>query len=293
MDAHLRELRYFAAVADELSFTRAAARLFVSQPALSKQIRALERRLGFELFERRSREVVLTGQGAELLPAAREVLETWDGAYARARALDRPPTLTVGMQTAVGRDLQRRALARFRELAPGWSVSLRLVGWDDPTAGLADGSSDVAFVWLPVTSAGISARTLARERRWVALPDDHPLAGRTEIAFADLLDEPFIALPREAGPLRDFWLATPARGGRPPRIGAEAAAPDEVFEAVVSGLGVVLLAEGNAGLYRRPGVTCRPVLGLEPAELAVAWRGADGRAAPRLFMEGLESVDRL
>ncbi|GAA4132609.1 LysR substrate-binding domain-containing protein [Actinomadura keratinilytica] len=287
MDAHLRELRYFAAIADELNFTRAAARLFVSQPALSKQIRALERRLGFELFERRGRGIALTPQGAALLPAVRDVLDVWDRAYAETRVLGRPRTLVVGMQTAVGRDLQRRALRRFRELAPGWTVSLRLVGWDDPSAGLADASSDVAFVWLPVPTAGISTRTLAGERRHVALPDDHPLAARAEIDFADLLDEPFIALPAAAGPLRDFWLALDARGGRPPRIGAEATAPDEVFEAVSSGLGVVLLAEGNTRLYQRPGVVCRPVRGLTPAELAVAWRTDDTREITRLFLTAL------
>ncbi|GAA4106425.1 LysR substrate-binding domain-containing protein [Actinomadura miaoliensis] len=290
MDAHLRELRYFAAIADELNFTRAAARLFVSQPALSKQIRALERRLGFELFERRGREIALTPQGAALLPAVRDVLGTWDRAYAETRALDRPRTLVVGMQTAVGRDPQRHALRRFRELAPDWTVSLRLVGWDDPTAGLADASSDVAFVWLPVPAAGVRTHTLVGERRHVALPDDHPLAARAEIDFADLLDEPFIALPATAGPLRDFWLALDARGGRPPRIGAEATAPDEVFEAVSSGLGVVLLAEGNTRLYQRPGVVCRPVRGLAPAELAVAWRADDTREITRLFVAALRGA---
>ncbi|MBA9006746.1 LysR family transcriptional regulator [Thermomonospora cellulosilytica] len=290
MDAHLRELRYFAAVAEELNFTRAAARLFVSQPALSKQIRALERRLGFELFERRPRALALTEQGAALLPAARRILADWDRAYAECRAIGRPRTLVVGMQTAVGRDLQRRAMARFRERAPGWRISLRLVGWDDPSAGLADATSDVAFVWLPVPAEGIAVHVLARERRWVALPEGHPLADHAEVPFADLLAEPFVALPEQAGPLRDFWLAAGHRDGRPPVIGAEATAADEVFEAVASGLGVALVAEGNAALYRRPGVVCRPVTGLPPAELAVAWRADDPRQAPRAFVACLREA---
>ncbi|MBX6768599.1 MAG: LysR family transcriptional regulator, partial [Actinomadura rubrobrunea] len=264
-------------------------RLSVSQPALSKQIRSLERRLGFALFERRGREIALTRQGAALLPAVREVLRAWDRAYADVRALGGPRTLVVGMLTAVDREPQRRALRRFREQAPDWTVSLRLVGWDDPTAGLADASSDVAFVWLPVPSPGIRTRTLATERRHVALPDDHPLAARTEIAFTDLLDEPFIAPPAAAGPLRDLWLASDARRGRPPRIAAEAASPDEALDAVASGLGVALLAEGNALLYQRPGVVCRPVRGLAPAELAVAWRADDTREITRLFVASLRS----
>jgi DNA-binding transcriptional LysR family regulator len=284
MDAHLRELRYFVAVAEELHFTAAAARLFISQPALSKQIRALEQRLGFPLFDRQPSGVILTAQGRTLLPVVRDLLADWDRVYAEARNVGRTRQLVLGMQTAVGRDLQRQALERFRERAPDWTVSLRLVGWNDPTAGLADGTSDLAFVWLPVPGDGIETRLLASERRWVALPTNHRLASLDEIPFAELLDEPFVALPANAGPLRDYWLATDARGGRRPRIALEAAAPDEVFEAVAAGIGVALIAEGNARIYKRPGVVYRLVPDLGPAELAVAWRSADDREIIRLFV---------
>ncbi|TQM26511.1 LysR family transcriptional regulator [Nocardia bhagyanarayanae] len=287
MDVDLRDLRYLIAVAEEANFTRAAARVFVSQPALSKQIRALERRLGFELFERTPRGVVLTAQGAELLPTAREMLERWDRAYPRAQAIGRPQTLVVGMQTAVGRDLQRRAISRFRAAAPDWTVSLRLVGWSDPTAGLADASSDIGLVWLPIPLDGLRTRVLRRESRGVMLPEGHPLADHATVAFTDLLDEPFVALPRAAGPLRDHWLAIDARDGHPVRVGAEATGADETFEAIASGLGVALVAAGNADLYRRPGLVFRPVDGLEPAELAVAWRGDDTRSATALFVDCL------
>jgi DNA-binding transcriptional LysR family regulator len=288
MDAHLRELRYFVATAEELTVTAAAARLFVSQPALSKQLRALERRLGFDLFVRQPRGLALTSQGSALLPVARSMLEAWDRGYAEARALSHPRQLVVGMQTAVGRDLQRPAVQRFRDRAPGWTVSLRLVGWDDPTAGLADGTSDVAFVWLPIPSSGdIATRVLIREPRWVALPDGHGLAERAEIPFGLLLDEPFVALPAAAGILRDFWLAVDARP-TPPVIAAEATAADEVLELVSAGVGVALIAEGNARLYKRPGLTFRPVLGLPPAELALAWRQSDVREILQTFINSVE-----
>ncbi|MCP2288707.1 LysR family transcriptional regulator [Nocardia amikacinitolerans] len=287
MDVDLRDLRYLIAVAEEANFTRAAARVFVSQPALSKQIRALERRLGFELFERTPRGVTLTAQGAELLPTAREMVERWDRAYPRAQAIGRPQTLVVGMQTAVGRDLQRRAISRFRAAAPDWTVSLRLVGWSDPTAGLADASSDVGVVWLPIPLDGLRTRVLRRESRGVMLPEGHRLADHATVAFTDLLDEPFVALPRAAGPLRDHWLAIDARDGHPVRVGAEATGADETFEAIASGLGVALVAAGNADLYRRPGLVFRPVGGLAPAELAVAWRGDDSRSATALFVDCL------
>ncbi len=288
MDVHLRELRYFVAVADELNVTRAAERLFVSQPALSKQLRVLERQLGFRLFDRVPSGVVLTRQGAALLPAARDLLERWGAGVERARAAAPAGMLVIGMQTAVGRGLQQEALRRFRTAMPGWEVSLRLVGWDDPRGGLADGSSDVAFIWLPVP-AGLRTYVLAREERGVAMPADHRLAGLAEIPFAELRDEPFIALPPAAGALRDFWLGLDVREDEPV-IGVTANTAEEVFEAVTSGLGVVLVAEGNARLYDRPGMTYRPVKGLPPGELAIAWR--EGNATPQVlaFIDALRQV---
>jgi DNA-binding transcriptional LysR family regulator len=110
-----------------------------------------------------------------------------------------------------------------------------------------------------------------------AMPDGHPLAGRDVIDFADLLDEPFLALPQSAGPLRDYWLAVDARGGRPPLIGAEIASTDETYEALVDGRGVCLLAAGNAPLISLGGVTTRPVHGIAPSQLALAWRFDDTR----------------
>jgi DNA-binding transcriptional LysR family regulator len=288
MDVHLRELRYFVAVAEELNVTRAAERLFVSQPALSKQLRVLERQLGFRLFERVHSGVVLTRQGEVLLPVARELLERWTGGLEATRAAAPTGTLVIGMQTAVGRGLQQAALRRFRQAMPGWEVSLRLVGWDDPSGGLHDGSSDVAFVWLPVPP-GVKTYVLATEGRGVAMPADHPLAGLAEVPFGALRDEPFIALPAAAGPLRDFWLGLDVRKDEPV-VGVTANTPEEVFEAVTGGLGVVLVAEGNAALYKRPGMAYRPVTGLPPAELAIAWREGDKSPQVVAFIDALRHV---
>ncbi|MEV4106563.1 LysR family transcriptional regulator [Nonomuraea sp. NPDC049695] len=284
----MRELRYFVAVAEELNVTRAAERLFVSQPALSKQLRVLERQLGFPLFERVHGGVELTRQGEALLPTARELLERWAAGAESARAAAPAGTLVIGMQTAVGRGLQQAALRRFWAAMPGWEVSLRLVGWDDPSGGLADGSSDVAFIWLPVPT-GLETYVLATEGRGVAMPADHPLAELPEIPFGALRDEPFIALPPAAGPLRDFWLGLDARDDEP-LIGVTANTPEEVFEAVTSGLGVVLVAEGNATLYNRPGLVYRPVTGLPPGELAIAWREGDRSPQVAAFINALRQV---
>jgi DNA-binding transcriptional LysR family regulator len=109
------------------------------------------------------------------------------------------------------------------------------------------------------------------------MPDSHPLASHDVVDFADLLDEPFLALPHGAGPLRDYWLGADARDGRPPRIGAEIASTDETYEALVDGRGICLLAAGNTPLITLGGVTTRPVRGLSPCQLALAWRAGDTR----------------
>ncbi|WP_369240690.1 LysR family transcriptional regulator [Streptomyces sp. R21] len=278
-DVHGRDLRYFVAVADELHFTRAAERLYVSQPALSKQIRALEGQLGVELFHRDRHGVALTAAGTELLPHARRVLGAWEegaAAVERARAAQRS-TLVVGMSTSPGRGGLLPAIrSRFTSAFPEATVRLKQVSWDDPTAGLADAATDVAFVWLPLPDARRYAWTVvAEEPRLVALPDTHPLAAREEVDFADLADEPFLALPESAGPLRDYWLALDARDGRAPRIGAEIASTEETYEALVAGLGVCLVAAGNAPLISLGGVTTRPVRGIGPSRYALAWRRED------------------
>ncbi|WP_328423889.1 LysR family transcriptional regulator [Streptomyces sp. NBC_00443] len=290
MDVHVRDLRYFVTVAEELHFTRAAERLYVSQPALSKQVRALERQLGVELFRRAPQGVTLTEAGTALLPHARRVLDAWSqgaAALEAARAVARG-TLVVGMSTSPGRGGLLPAIrSRFTATHPETALRLRQVSWEDPTAGLADGEAEVAFVWLPLPDAGRYGWTVvAQEPRLVALPEAHPLAARAEVDFTELLDEPFLALPASAGPLRDHWLALEERGGRLPRIGAEIASTEETYEALVAGLGVCLVAAGNAPLVSLGSVVTRPVRGLSASRYALAWRREDaGRPLVRAYAE--------
>ena len=288
MDVHLRELRALVAVADEGTVTGAATRLHLAQPALSKQLQALEREVGAALLERRPRGVVLTEAGRALLDHARAAVAAWDAGRAAVRATIKEARLVIGMQTAVGRGLQRAAMRRFAELAPDVTPSLRLVGWDDPSAGLGDGSSDVAFVWLPLDRPPVDVLPVATEPRHVALPADSPFSSARAVPFADLLDEPFVALPASAGPLRDWWLATDARAGRPAVVGAVAETADAALEEVASGLGVALVAAGNGELYRRPGVVTRPVTGIAPAVLALAWRADERRPVVAAFVRAVE-----
>lgn len=287
MDVHVRDLRYFVAVAEELNFTRAANRLFISQPTLSKQIRQLEQSLRTPLLERDRRSVVLTAAGRALLAHAGRIIEQWEDAQHDVAEVvsQRERVLTVGFQNRIGRGLIPAVTAKMGTLLPDWRLKFRQVSWCDPSAGLAGGEVDVAVTWLPVPDIGeFTWKVVSTEERWVALPVEHPLARRTTIPFAELVSEPFIAHPQSAGALRDFWLAADHRQ-EPARVVAEAENPDESFELVAAGVGVVLLPAENAEISQRADIVFRPVLGLSPSRLAVVWRTKDRREAVRVFAD--------
>jgi len=301
MDVRVRDLRYLIAVADQASFSRAAERLYLSQPALSKQIRVLEAELGVTLLERTPGGVTPTAAGTVLLERARQIVEIWNEAQAATRSAARTQAqvLRVGTLTAIGRSLYPSVVDDFTEAMPGWRIDLRAISWSDPTAGLADATTDAAFVWLPLPgSAGLelSHHVLASERRFLAVSSHHQLAHRSALTLADIEAEPLVALPASAGSTREFWLADDVRTAGPARIAAEANSPDEKFEMVATGTASVLLAEGNVALYSRPGIVCIPVTDLPPARLAVAWRAGDRRAAVHEFVRACRdaaSVGRL
>ncbi len=167
-------------VAEELNFTRAAERLHLSQPALSKQIRGLERTLRAQLFRRDRRQVELTAAGTALYAVARSLLRDWDDGVAvvsDAAAQD-ARVLRVGTLTSIGRALYPAITDQFAKRQPGWQVELHAYGWGDQTAGLRDRAADAAFVWLPIDAAEIETEVLATERRFVAISARHPLADR-------------------------------------------------------------------------------------------------------------------
>lgn len=289
MDVDTRLLRYFTAVAEEGNLTRAAERLYVSQPALTKQIRQLERELGLTLFTRSRSGMALTGAGRELARNAPAVLSSWSHTLRAVRAAESRATrlLRVGFVASAANELTQPAIAEFVRRRPGWQVRLTQPPWDDPTGGLADGQADAALLRAPFPGQDdMEFETLITEDRWVALPASHRLAGREVIPFAELLDEPFVATPAASGRWRDYWLATDERGGREAIIGAVAHNPDEWLNAIAGGLGVSLTPAATARFYQRPDVAYRPVDGVSPSRVVVArprttagGAGADNPAA--------------
>lgn len=219
MDIDTRLLRHFAAVCEEGQLTAAAARLRVSQPALSKQILLLEERLGVELFRRSRGGMTPTAAGNALAAHTTAVLGSWDGALRATRdaAALGGATLRVGFEGGTINLVDHRTVTDFVRRMPGWQVEIRQNSWFDPAAGLTAGEVDLALWHAPHWMAQRYAMSpLGVDDRCVALSAGHRLAGRGVIDFADLLEEPFVAMPQEAGHWRDYWLATEERGA-PPR----------------------------------------------------------------------------
>jgi DNA-binding transcriptional LysR family regulator len=274
MDVDTRLLRYFAAVAAEGNLTRAAERLFVSQPALTRQIRQLESQLGMRLFTRSRAGMALTAAGQALAGGTPAVLAGWDQALAEARAAASRAArvLRVGFMSSAANEATQQIIAAFARRRPGWRVDMRHAAGSDPTAGLASGDADVALLRLPFPGQDdVRIEVLLTEPRWAALPAGHPLAAREQIPFRDLWDEPFVAAPAETGWWRDYWLATSERQGHPVRIGAVTDQPDTWLTAIANGAGVALVPESAARYYARPGITYRPVTGVSPSQVCVAW----------------------
>lgn len=273
----LRLLRCFVAVAEEGTLTRAAERLFVSQPALTKQIRQLETRLGVRLFTRSRTGMALTEPGRTLAERAPALLAGWDQALRETRSAARRAarSLRVGFLASAANEATPRIITEFTRRRPGWRVEMRQATWSDPSAGLADGEVDAALLRLPLTGQdALRTAVLFTEPRWVALPEGHPLAARDTIPFRDLWDEPFVAAPPETGRWRDHWLAADEREGHPVRIGAVTDQPDDWLSAIANGYGIALAPASAARFYARPGITYRPVTGVSPSRVAVAWAAA-------------------
>ncbi|MET8703995.1 LysR family transcriptional regulator [Kitasatospora sp. NPDC058032] len=274
MDVDTRLLRSFAAVCEEGQLTAAAARLFVSQPTLTKQIRQLESLLGVELFERSRRGMAPTRAGWALAAHAGSLLTGWEEALraTRSAAADQGSTLRVGFEGGIINLMSRRTVTDFARRMPGWQVELRQNNWFDPTSGLASGEIDLTLWHAPPSlSERYGVAVLGEEARCAALPAGHRLATRAVIDFEELLDEPFVAIPHEAGHWRDYWLAVRERGGRPVRIGAVAHNTDEWLAAVVCGQGVGFAPETMSRLAAREDVAYRPVRGLSPSQVGLYW----------------------
>jgi len=275
----LRQLRYFVAVAEELHFGRAAARLHIASPSLSQQIKALERDLAVRLFDRSSTGVALTSAGAELVPKARRALEAADEVEDAARRIadGRSTELRLGFLAFSLTSTTRRLLTEFGRHAPAVTVQLRQHEWDDPSAGLLGGTTDAAFVRLPFTGVDtLEVLVIEREPVLVVAGRDHRLAGRDHVLVGDLVDEPWL----EAGLVTDpvfarSWYLRDQRSDTLQTVASRSGTVEEWLAEIAFGRGINLIPAGMAEEYRRPGLVFLPVLDAPPSTLALAWRRVD------------------
>jgi DNA-binding transcriptional LysR family regulator len=275
-----RHLRYFEAVAATLHFGRAAARLHISQPPLSRQIRALEEEMGARLFSRTTRGVRLTAAGRALLPEARRLLREAaalvDGA--RHLAAGGAGTLRLGFISTASYNVLPRLLPEFHRRRPGIRLQLHESTSDQQLALLRELELDAGLVVPPVTEIGLRYLPLLREPLIAALPARRRWP--RNLSLAALADEPFILFPRKSGPgLYDLIVGYCRTAGYAPRVAQEAVQTPTIVSLVAAGMGVALVPASLRHM-RRTGVVYRAMAERSPLmEVGLAWRESDEEPA--------------
>jgi DNA-binding transcriptional LysR family regulator len=268
---HLRDLGYFVAVADHRNFTRAAEKLYVSQPTLSKQVAALERSLGTPLFYRERDGARLTPAGHVLLPFARQILAT--AADAEVAVSVAQAELTIGFWLSPGNGLLPAALASFAKLHPDASVALRRADWSEGWAGVEARRADLGILWWPegCKAHPLGQTLLATEQPMIAMSASHPLAQREEIWPRDLRNEVILLAPVEY----QRSIGLPATTGKLGRAVHVVRTIDETIECVASGLGVIPVPSSLVTAHMPPPVVALPLRGVPMMELVAVWRHED------------------
>jgi len=274
----LRHLRYFAAVGEEQHYGRAARRLRVAQPALSRQVQDLEAELGFKLFERLPRGVKLSTAGKLFLDEARRILQEVDEAAARAGrvARGRSGTLRVGFtENASWRGVVPESFRRFRELQPEAELQLRPLTSLEQLEAIRSGRLDAGFIFdMPQGEPDVERLLVARQHLELAVPKGHPLTRLKNLRLRALTDARFVWFPRRQSPaVYDRLMRTCFRGGlKSPRIVQEGVNEATILSLVATGLGVGWVL-GTARWRCPESVVIMSVVDLKMAlPLALAWR---------------------
>jgi DNA-binding transcriptional LysR family regulator len=275
--AESRDLRYFVAVAERLSFSRAAEDLPLSQSALSEAVRRLEAEIGTQLLRRNSRRVELTPPGEVLLEDAREALAQLDHAIERAERAGRGEVgrLRVGFEASGAGYLSTLARARFAREHPAVRVEPKRFDWGGEAEGLREGACDVAFVWLPNDLSGLEVEEITSERRYAGLPKGHRLARKPCISIMDLTDEPIMWTRRAPRLWVDWWAVNPRPDGSEPIWGPENENVEEMLEQVAEGAAICICPRSMATHYARPDLAWTPIADIDPLRIALCWRRGD------------------
>ncbi|KKZ71675.1 LysR family transcriptional regulator [Streptomyces showdoensis] len=257
-----RELRYFVAVAEELHFGRAARRLAMSQPPLSRAIQQLERRLGVVLLHRTARAVALTEAGAVLLREARTALDAVEAAERRTRrAAAEQPGVVLATKAGAAGELLSRLLDAYAAEPDAVAVEVMLCGPGEQERLLREGRADVALLQRPFdTTAGLDTEDLHTERQVVILPAGHPLAHRPHLSTTEVDTLTDLPLPR--WPRRD--------GGYPDGPGPQVRDHTQLFQLIALGRACALVPE-SLRAHLRDDHAAVPVPDAPPVTTVIAW----------------------
>ncbi|HWH70294.1 MAG TPA: LysR substrate-binding domain-containing protein [Candidatus Sulfotelmatobacter sp.] len=274
----LRHLRYFVAVAEELSFRRAADKLHIAQPPLSAQIKGLEEELRVRLFERTTRSVRLTHAGRVFLDEARTVLAASLHAEQRAREAQHglAGTLRVGVIAPMANAWLAGILRRFRHAFPGVQLSLFDLTSTEQLRRLRDHELDAGLLRPPIAFPELDFRFTGESRQVLALPAGHPLAKKSPLEWQDFHDQELVLMtPNAQHGFYDAFLAACAKAGAKPRPVQYANDIQTKMWLISAGFGI---APTTASLseVKRPGLVFRPLPpGLPPVQTVLAWRRDD------------------
>lgn len=273
----LRTLRYFVAVAEELHFGRAATRLHMSQPPLSRAIKQMEAEVGAPLFTRSPAGVTLTAVGSVLLDEARALLDHADRVRVRVSAAAGVATITIGLLGDGTDPGVARLAAVYRRSRPGIDIRIRETDLTDPTCGLRAGLVDVALTRAPFDETALTVRELRTDPVGVVLRADDPLAGRDGLRLAELSDRRWFQFPQGTDPVwQSYW-----NGGRP-REGPVVRAVQECLQAVLwnGTVGLAPLGHDLPG-----GLALVPLIDMPPSRVVAAWNKGDTNPLIRSFIE--------
>lgn len=290
----LRHLRYFVSVAEELSFTAAAARLRVAQPSLSQQVRDLEREVGTALFARTSRKVELTAAGGAFLEQARAILAQAGHAAEQARAigLGLVGSLSIGLTGSVLLGPLGALVAAFGAQFPRVAVHLHEMSPQQQQAALHARRTDVSFLRRPAEDPELIDELAWPETVAVALLERHPLAARQRIPLSLLREESFVFLRLEDSRFAQYLRECCVEAGFLPRISQQTVEAYSLTSLVAAGLGVALVPECVQALSR-PGVVYRPLQEPAPrADVRMVYRPDRSSAAERFVVLAREFLRR-
>jgi DNA-binding transcriptional LysR family regulator len=289
----LSQLRCFVAVAEELHFGRAAKRLNLTQPPLSRQIQLLEHALEVRLFERTSRSVVLTRAGAGFLPEARRLLRLAEAAALSAKRTARGDagSVTIGFTAVSGYDFLPRLIAHFRKTAPDIDLVLREMVSADQLEALTAGRIDIGLIRPPFSRVELHSRCVVREPLLLAAPTGHWLAKVREVTLADLDREPLVTYsPYEARYFYDLLATIFTEAGVAPQYVQHISQIHSILGLVKAGLGLALVPQAAINLRFR-GVVLRPIdIGSRVAELHLAWRRSNTNPSLDVLLEEVPAL---